>query len=64
MSKHQTSLRSTIGSTQQPQDISAGQTSMPFFSPETVASRRSNLGRGVNVRGPLTHDSGARCLPT
>ena len=32
----------------------------------TIASRRSNLGGGVNVRGPLTHDPGAppRCLPT
>jgi len=30
-----------------------------IFNPETIASRRSNLGGGVNVRGSLTHDSGA-----
>ena len=30
-----------------------------IFNPETIASRRSNLGGGVNVRGPLTHDPGA-----
>jgi len=37
-----------------------------IFNPGTIASRRSNLGGGVNVRGPLTHDPGAasRCLPT
>jgi len=27
-----------------------------IFNPRTIASRRSNLGEGVNVRGPLTHD--------
>jgi len=27
-----------------------------IFNPGTIASRRSNLGEGVNVRGPLTHD--------
>jgi len=30
-----------------------------IFNPRTIALRRSNLGRGVNVRGPLTHDPGA-----
>jgi len=30
-----------------------------IFNPGTIASRRSNLGGGVNVRRPLTHDSGA-----
>jgi len=30
-----------------------------IFNPRTIASRRSNLQGGVNVRGPLTHDSGA-----
>jgi len=27
-----------------------------IFNPGTIASRHSNLGGGVNVRGPLTHD--------
>jgi len=31
-----------------------------LFKPGTIASRRSNLGGGVNVREPLIHDSGAR----
>jgi len=31
-----------------------------LFKPRTIASRCSNLGGGVNVRGPLIHDSGAR----
>jgi len=31
-----------------------------LFKSGTIASRRSNLGEGVNVRGPLIHDSGAR----
>jgi len=35
-----------------------------IFNPRTIALRCSNLGGGVNVRGPLTHDSRARCLPT
>jgi len=37
-----------------------------IFNPRTIASRRSNLGGGVNVRGPLTHDPRAppHCLPT
>ena len=35
-----------------------------IFNPGTIASRHSNLGGGVNVRGPLTHDSRACCLPT
>jgi len=30
-----------------------------IFNPRTIASRRSNLGGGINVRGPLTHDPGA-----
>jgi len=30
-----------------------------IFNPRTIALRRSNLGGGVNVRGPLTHDSRA-----
>jgi len=30
-----------------------------IFNSGTIASRRSNLGGGVNVRGPLTHDPGA-----
>jgi len=30
-----------------------------IFNPRTIALRHSNLGGGVNVRGPLTHDSGA-----
>jgi len=35
-----------------------------IFNLRTIALRCSNLGGKVNVRGPLTHDSGARCLPT
>jgi len=31
-----------------------------LFKPRTIASRRSNLGGGVNIRGPLIRDSGAR----
>ena len=27
-----------------------------IFNSRTIASRRSNLGGGVNVKGPLTHD--------
>jgi len=34
-----------------------------LFKPRTIASRRSNLRRGVNVRGPLTHNSGACTSP-
>jgi len=34
-----------------------------LFKSRTIASRRSNLGGGVNVRGPLTHDSGACISP-
>ena len=34
-----------------------------LFKSGTIASRRSNLGGGVNVRGPLTHDSGAHISP-
>jgi len=30
-----------------------------IFNPGTIASRRSNLGEGVNVKGPLTHNPGA-----
>jgi len=30
-----------------------------IFNPRTIASRCSNLGGGVNVRGPLTYDPGA-----
>jgi len=30
-----------------------------IFNPGTIALRRSNLGGGVNIRGPLTHDPGA-----
>jgi len=30
-----------------------------LFKSRTIASRCSNLEGGVNVRGPLTHDSGA-----
>jgi len=30
-----------------------------LFKSRTIASRRSNLGGGVNVRGPLTRHSGA-----
>jgi len=29
-----------------------------IFNPRTIALRCSNLGGGVNVRGPLTHDPG------
>ena len=29
-----------------------------IFNPRTIASRRSNLRGGVNVRRPLTHDPG------
>ena len=29
-----------------------------IFNPRTITSRCSNLGGGINVRGPLTHDSG------
>jgi len=31
-----------------------------LFKPGTIASRHSNLGEGVNVKGPLIRDSGAR----
>jgi len=34
-----------------------------LFKSRTIASRHSNLGGGVNVRGPLTRDSGARTSP-
>ena len=34
-----------------------------LFKSRTIASRRSNLGGGVNVRGPLTHNSGTRSSP-
>jgi len=34
-----------------------------LFKSGTIASRRSNLGGGVNVRGPLTCYSGARSSP-
>jgi len=34
-----------------------------LFKSGTIASRRSNLGEGVNVRGPLIHDSGAHSSP-
>jgi len=30
-----------------------------IFNPRTIASRCSNLGGRVNVRGPLTYDPGA-----
>jgi len=35
-----------------------------IFNPGTIASRRSNLGGGVNIRGPLTHDPGAPPVPS
>ena len=37
-----------------------------IFNFGTIASRHSNLGGGVNIRGPLIHDPRAppRCLPT
>jgi len=34
-----------------------------LFKSGTIASRCSNLGGGVNVRGPLTRHSGARSSP-
>jgi len=34
-----------------------------LFKSRTIASRRSNLGEGVNVREPLTHDSEACISP-
>jgi len=34
-----------------------------LFKSRTIASRRSNLGGGVNVRGPLTHNSGTCSSP-
>jgi len=34
-----------------------------LFKSRTIASRRSNLGGGVNVRGPLIHDSRAHSSP-
>jgi len=34
-----------------------------FFKSGTIASRHSNLGGGVNVRGPLIRDSGAHSTP-
>ena len=34
-----------------------------LFKSGTIASRRSNLRGGVNIRGPLTHDSEARVSP-
>ena len=34
-----------------------------LFKSRTIAARRSNLGGGINVRGPLTRHSGARSSP-
>jgi len=34
-----------------------------LFKSRTIASRRSNLGGGVNVKGPLIRDSGAHSTP-
>jgi len=34
-----------------------------LFKSKTIASRRSNLEGGVNIRGPLIRDSGARSRP-
>jgi len=34
-----------------------------LFKSGTIASRRSNLGGGINVRGPLTRHSGAHSSP-
>jgi len=34
-----------------------------LFKSRTIALRRSNLREGVNVRGPLIYDSGARSSP-
>ena len=34
-----------------------------LFKSRTIASRRSNLGGGVNVRGPLIRDSRAHSSP-
>ena len=34
-----------------------------LFKSGTITSRHSNLGGGVNVRGFLTHDSGAHTSP-
>ena len=34
-----------------------------LFKSRTIASRRSNFGEGINVRGPLIHDSGACSTP-
>jgi len=34
-----------------------------LFKSGTIASRRSNLGGGVNIRGPLTRHSGACSSP-
>jgi len=35
-----------------------------IFNPGTIALRCSNLGGGVNIRGPLTHDPGAPPVPS
>jgi len=34
-----------------------------LFKSRTIASRHNNLGREVNVRGPLTHDFRACISP-
>jgi len=54
--------RSTIEGIQLPQDTSAGQTLMLFSSPEPLLQGTVTLG-GINVRGPLTNDSGACISP-
>jgi len=63
MSRHWTSLQSTIERTQLPQDTSARWTLTLFSSPELLLQGAATLEGGVNVRGPLTHDSGARISP-
>ena len=54
--------QSTIEGIQLLQDTSAGQTLMLFSSPEPLLRGAAILG-GVNVRGPLTNDSGACISP-
>jgi len=56
MSRHRTLSRSTIGSTQPPQNTSIRPTLMPFSIPEPLLQDVATLEGEVNVRGPLTHD--------
>ena len=63
MSRHQTSSRSTIESTQPPQDISARQTLMLFSSLKPLLQGAITLKGGKCKGTSDTHNSGARIGP-